>query len=179
MIVTKLRALLSVTRTVHCMTDFLDHSFAQKPPHRNTLVALLPPIQSLQAIELLLMWENGFEVQERQIQLIEEEKRALGPASTAAGLLANWMNRYVTEVRWFVEYGGPRCEAVLLLGPTLSLQMFASWLLVDVETEFERLNDVLYFPGVNDALVSLIPFPPDELFDKSDKETFRDPFEQS
>jgi hypothetical protein len=65
----------------------------------------------------------------------------------------------------------------MLLGPTLSLQLFGSWLLIDLETDHERLNEVIHMRRVTDVLVNLMPFPPDNLFDKSDTDFFVDPFD--
>ena len=92
-------------------------------------------------------------------------------------MLARWVQRFVTDYRWLVEHRGPHCEIVILLGPMLSMKIFGSWLLVDIETEFEHLNDVIYCPRVADALINLTPYPPDEIFDKSDRDFFVDPFD--
>jgi hypothetical protein len=159
------------------MTDFPYSSRVRKPQHRNELVRCLPPIQSLDAIEVVLGWERGEVLQEGEIELVQHVQNELGLTPSGGGLLARWVNRYVTDIRWLVEHKGPHCERVLIIGPSLSLQVFGNWLLVDVETEFEHLNDVIHSPRVTAALAKLLPYPPDELFDKSDTDSFVDPFD--
>ncbi len=175
--VQELRALLSLLGTVPFMTEFPYPRHPRKPSHRNELLRCLPPIQALDAIEVLLGWERGEVLKQGEIELIQLVQHDLGLTPTGSGLLARWMQRYVTEVRWLVEHHGPNCEAVLILGPTLSLQLFSNWLLVDADTEFERLSDVIYCPRVTETLVNLMPLPPDDLFEKIDGEFFVDPFD--
>jgi hypothetical protein len=164
-------------RTVAFMTDFPYPPRGRRPHHRNELVRCLPPIQLLEAIEALLGLERGEVLQDGEIELIQHAQHELGLTPTGNGLLARWFRRYVTDVRWLVEHGGSRCETVLLMGPTLSLQVFGSWILIDMETDYERLNDVIHMRRVTDALINLMPFPPDDLFDKSDADFFVDPFD--
>jgi hypothetical protein len=159
------------------MTDFPNVPRVRKPQHSNELVRWLLPVQLLDAVDVLLGWERGEVLKPGEVELVQHAQHELGLTATGSGLLARWFKHYVTDVRWLVEHQGPHCEAVLIIGPTLSMQIFGSWLLVDAETEFEHLTDVIYCPRVTDALVNLMPMPPDDLFDKSDDEFFVDPFD--
>jgi len=172
----KLRALLSDRPTVLGMKDPYAAPHPEKPHHRNQLVRFHPSVQALLGIEVLLGVERGEPVTDADMELVRHVRNDLGSASSAAILLVRWMHRYVTDTRWLVEHMGPHCVAVLLLGPTINVQLFGGWLLIDVELEFENVNDIIYCPRVVDGLVHLMPLPPDHLFEKADDDTFVDPF---